>query len=67
MKFSEIDSLELLKNGLPPVIKSPAILANFGSIAVPICYLKKPRSVSAEDWKQFLDGFHFELRYTDKS
>jgi len=62
MRFNEIESVEFLRDGLPPHIKSPVIMANIGDMSTPLCYLKKPKAVSAEDWKEFLDGLYFELR-----
>jgi len=51
---------------LPPHIKSPVIFANIGDTAIPICYLTKPKTLSLEDWKQFLNRFYFEIRIMDK-
>jgi len=66
MRFNEIESVEFLRDGLPPHIKSPVIFANIGDTAIPICYLTKPKTLSLEDWQQFLDSFHFELRVMNK-
>ena len=66
MRFNEIESVEFLRDGLPPHIKSPVIFANIGDTAIPICYLTKPKTLSLEDWKQFLNRFYFEIRIMDK-
>jgi len=62
MKLSEIDSCSFSRGGFPPYVKSPVIWGIIGSRAEPLCYLTKPKSVGAEDWEEFLDGFTFELK-----
>ena len=62
MKISEIDSYSFSRKGFSPHVKSPIIWANKGNTMWPLCYLTKPKSMSKEDWEEFLDKFDFTLR-----
>jgi hypothetical protein len=62
MKISEIESCSFSRDGFPPHVKSPIIWGDKGNTSSPLCYLTKPKSMSKEDWEEFLDKFDFTLR-----
>lgn len=68
MEFTidEIDSISYSRNGLNPITKSPTIWGNKGNTTWPLCYLRKPRSMSEVEWQKFLDRFTFELKTPDE-
>jgi hypothetical protein len=62
LKLSELDSCGYSREGFPPHVKSPIIWGHKGNVEFPLCYLTRPKSVSLEDWNDFLDGFSFTLK-----
>jgi hypothetical protein len=61
MKVSEIEEIQYSRNGFKPHVKSPIIWGRKGGMISPLCYLTKPKSVTVEDWYEFLDAFRFEI------
>lgn len=61
MKFQEIEQVSFSRLGFSPHVKSPIIWGHKGSIITPLLYLTKPKSVSVEDWNEFLDHFTWSV------
>lgn len=62
MKFSEIEKVSFSRDGFKPHVKSPIIWGHKGSVITPLMYLKKPKSVSDEDWNELLDHFEWSVK-----
>jgi hypothetical protein len=67
MQINEIEAISYSRNGFLPHVKSPVIWGHKGNCLTPLCYLTKPKSVTVEEWNQFLDGFSFELKKPNNS
>ena len=61
MTVNDLDSFEFSRNGFLPHVKSPIIWGNIKSGAFPLCYLTKPKSLSDDEWNNFLDHFTFSI------
>ena len=61
MKMKEIESVSFSRNGFLPHVKSPIIWGHIGSLSFPLCYLTKPKSMTQEEFDEFLDNFTFKI------
>jgi hypothetical protein len=61
MKMSEIELVSFSRDGFLSYVKSPTIWGYIGTAAFPLCYLTKPKSLTAEEWAEFLDNFSYKI------
>jgi len=57
----DIDSYSVNQEGIKGLVKGAAIWGHKDNVVFPLAYLRKPKHLSADNWKEVLNGIRLEI------
>ena len=58
----DLDAYSVSKEPMDGIVKSPTIWGHKGNSVFPIAYLRKPKHISAGEWKEVVNSIRIKMK-----